>query len=463
MRALWLARQLTTTEVKAYRALYLILSLLYLLPVFMGMQFPSLADSPLSSAIQSHSFLVMVGGTLALSAPLSLDLFLDLFSRRAYDFVDRLLLLISLIVPSMVYMIGPGRISNLETVFLCLYRSQRTNWTNITISLLNKHAPDVFPIKIFFIASGMEIVNAILDIIGNGLESYVLQWIGWGFGLGMYLCSFVLMAVYAQDVYHRHTDLIRNWKILQWIQNMSHDEYSTFAIVLGASNSIAGTLLTPLALFGSMVLVRNFTVAYLIQYYTFFSLFVVIIAMLPGRSAKFDADLLQGSLDMKRTFVRYVSHEIRTPLNIVYVGLELLETELKEKYPDSDMATDTAQLRESCLIAVEILNDLLQYEKMESGLMKLEVQQVLAIPFIEKVISPFLIQAEAKGISLRILQESDASIDSIKENIFVSIDKMKMSQVLRNFISNAIKVTNTSPGFRVDSCANNSSHRRVER
>ena len=131
------------------------------------------------------------------------------------------------------------------------------------------------------------------------------------------------------------------------------------------------------------------------------------------------------------------------------MGLELLQRRLDKEQVDPEVVEIVGSLRESCSTAVEILNELLQYEKIEAGLMTLEKESVYPLPFIFKACSPFLIQAEQKGIHLSILAddiEHDAS--TFLRHWKVSIDQSKMSQVLRNFCSNAIKFTES--GGRVD-------------
>jgi signal transduction histidine kinase len=106
---------------------------------------------------------------------------------------------------------------------------------------------------------------------------------------------------------------------------------------------------------------------------TLFSCFVCI---LPGRMQlcsvlsklyRAEADALRETLEVKRNFVRYIGHEIRTPLNTVCMGLELVETKLKDIDVSEDVFEDLVELKVSVDTAVYILNDLLAYEKLESG------------------------------------------------------------------------------------------------
>ena len=92
--------------------------------------------------------------------------------------------------------------------------------------------------------------------------------------------------------------------------------------------------------------------------------------------------------------MRLVSHEIRTPLNVVMTGLKLIEREISKQEISTnsgilDMIND---VKLSCDAAVDLLNDLLAYEKLDAGIMTLEKTKFNAAQFIRKAIQPFYIQ-----------------------------------------------------------------------
>jgi hypothetical protein len=105
-------------------------------------------------------------------------------------------------------------------------------------------------------------------------------------------------------------------------------------------------------------------------------------------------------LEMKRRFVRFISHEIRTPLNTVCMGLELLESELKMAPPNKDndrgegvekegldfWSNVTNDIKENTHTAVEILNDMLNYDNLESGGLNLELTQVRISDIVERTV-----------------------------------------------------------------------------
>ena len=71
--------------------------------------------------------------------------------------------------------------------------------------------------------------------------------------------------------------------------------------------------------------------------------------------------------------MRYISHELRTPLNTAFLGLKLLTDNMKCSKNPKDIETyDTLRdVNLSCQTALDILNDLLSFDKLESGILQL--------------------------------------------------------------------------------------------
>lgn len=147
-------------------------------------------------------------------------------------------------------------------------------------------------------------------------------------------------------------------------------------------------------------------------------------------------------LEAKRRFVRFVSHEIRTPLNTLILGLKILiDTVLKmglEEKHEKVLIDLTKELQGSSDVAVLILNDLLQYDKIETGNLKLEVSDVSIWGLISQNVHLFEGPAAEKRVDLReslLLPDSDPEIKILG----VHGDPLRISQVIGNLISNALK------------------------
>ena len=117
------------------------------------------------------------------------------------------------------------------------------------------------------------------------------------------------------------------------------------------------------------------------------------------------ADKANEALAVKKTFVRYVSHEIRTPLTVAKLGLMLVEAgviKVKKEagvvegdalsHDIDDTLANVADCEVSLDVAVTILDDLLSYEKLESGIYEVFRRMCLGVKFVEDCVNVFAIQ-----------------------------------------------------------------------
>jgi signal transduction histidine kinase/ActR/RegA family two-component response regulator/sensor domain CHASE-containing protein len=130
----------------------------------------------------------------------------------------------------------------------------------------------------------------------------------------------------------------------------------------------------------------------------------------------------------KSLFLANMSHEIRTPLNAI-IGLNNL---IKERVKDPQTARYAQQAQDESEHLLALLNDVLSFSQIESGLAKTE-----SIPFnlrdqVDKTVSQFKLKAKAKGLQLEV--EFDGS-----NPVWIKGDPTRYAQVLGNLMSNAIK------------------------
>lgn len=187
--------------------------------------------------------------------------------------------------------------------------------------------------------------------------------------------------------------------------------------------------------------------------------------------------------EAKRQFVRFVSHEVRTPLNTICMGLSLMqddfatclglrnakqklsakpgESKMNEEQVEEWMMLST-QIYDNAEAAVSVLNDLLNYDKIQTGTLTLELSVIPVWSALERTVNEFKIAALEKKVeltldwSLLVLRESDVESgrkitssklpDGIKNSKIVG-DSIRVSQVLRNLISNGLKFTREQGTF----------------
>uniref|UniRef100_A0A7S3KZN6 histidine kinase n=1 Tax=Amphora coffeiformis TaxID=265554 RepID=A0A7S3KZN6_9STRA len=204
-----------------------------------------------------------------------------------------------------------------------------------------------------------------------------------------------------------------------------------------------------------------------------------------GKDLRHKQELLRA----KRHFIRFISHEVRTPLNATMMGLELAQRDIAErlgfasidavkrrsdetqaKSPGNDEKTlshrDTIELlknlgevMEHAQSAVSVLSDILNYDKVETGNLSLDLSPISFFSLVAKTVNEFRLSAECKGLGYEasFLVQNDP--DSTPTEAFISLsgapvsfrnryvigDRARLQQTIRNFLSNAIKFTK-APG-----------------
>lgn len=194
--------------------------------------------------------------------------------------------------------------------------------------------------------------------------------------------------------------------------------------------------------------------------------FISAIFFLYDRCVSKEFDYRKDLLESKRQFVRFVSHEVRTPLNSVGMGLTLMKEEMAQSLgfktaesmvvdgdnkrdDDSEKTGSTMdsaakewfsladEIQSNTQCAVDVLNDLLNYDKIENGSLNLELTVVPIWQLIEQTVLEFKLPMGSKNIKMSFNLPDDKEYVNHK----VVGDAVRLSQVLRNLISNAIKFT----------------------
>ncbi len=131
----------------------------------------------------------------------------------------------------------------------------------------------------------------------------------------------------------------------------------------------------------------------------------------------------------KAQFLAMMSHEVRTPLNGVIGFAELL----KFNELDDETRENVQLLNESAQSLLALLNQILDFSKLDADKVELEKQPLNMAGFMKSVVETNRAKAERKGLALELtLNECDADY---------LCDPLRLRQVLNNLIDNAIKFT----------------------
>jgi len=103
-------------------------------------------------------------------------------------------------------------------------------------------------------------------------------------------------------------------------------------------------------------------------------------------------------MKVKKKFIRYISHEIRTPLNAVSLGLKYLFDELPKYVQDPDILDSVLTSQSACSVSVNILTDLLTFDKVEDGELKLDRSEVVVKDLV--LSSTAIFQAQVRAIEI---------------------------------------------------------------
>lgn len=139
----------------------------------------------------------------------------------------------------------------------------------------------------------------------------------------------------------------------------------------------------------------------------------------------------EKSSQVKSDFLATMSHEIRTPLNAI-VGMSNV---MLMNNPRKDQKENLELLKLSANNLMAIVNDVLDFSKIESGTVEFERIKFNLVELIESICGAEKLKAEAKGLVFA------TRIDPFLEDKLVIGDPVRTGQILFNLVNNAIKFT----------------------
>jgi signal transduction histidine kinase/CheY-like chemotaxis protein len=209
--------------------------------------------------------------------------------------------------------------------------------------------------------------------------------------------------------------------------------------LFGPASAFRWTVLTAAAVIGSLLLARA---GYTIQASDPMPLLskvlnvVSALVMTAGFSASFylaQSRALAKAEDANRAkslFLATISHEIRTPMNGVLGMTEVLLTETRDDRTREQLGV----IQRSGELMVSLINDLLDFTKLEAQKLKLDTVDFDLHALVGDVARLFEARAREKGITLVVGIEP--GVEAVRKG-----DPLRLRQVLFNLVSNAVKFT----------------------
>ncbi|MBV9959818.1 MAG: PAS domain-containing protein [Acidobacteria bacterium] len=143
-------------------------------------------------------------------------------------------------------------------------------------------------------------------------------------------------------------------------------------------------------------------------------------------------DRLREHDRLKSAFVTNISHELRTPLNVIIGLSQLLERD--KQLPLAPLQNEAVtRMERNARSLLELVNDLLDYSRLEAGRAALQLETVQVAEVIKATLEDYTREAAEKRVELR--------VDLSPQLGEVMTDKYKLEQVVANLVGNAIKFT----------------------
>ncbi len=142
---------------------------------------------------------------------------------------------------------------------------------------------------------------------------------------------------------------------------------------------------------------------------------------------------LELSTKYKSEFLANMSHELRTPLNSILLLSRLLKDN-DENSLSNDQIEYASVINASGIGLLRLIDEILDLSKIEAGKMELEFHETDLRELVKELKSLFTPLVHEKGLYLEI--KIDQAVNPVMQT-----DKMRLEQILKNLISNAIKFT----------------------
>jgi len=145
-------------------------------------------------------------------------------------------------------------------------------------------------------------------------------------------------------------------------------------------------------------------------------------------------------IETKNKFLSIIAHDLRSPFNSIIEFLEILLNQYDD-FNDDERKNYLSLIEDDANRTLKLLDDLLEWSKVQTGKMPFQPQQQKLLPIIENVSSTLGFALDLKQIKLSY---------SVSDEFEIFADKNMLTTIFQNLISNAIKYSNPHGIITID-------------
>lgn len=415
-----------------------------------------LVGSPIYNAfenpIQIYAGIIF---NISTSAPNAVDILFDRLSARTgdskvenfgLDEMERCLLVILNVITGSIVLKNAGH-PHVAHIYSCVHALQYVGAYGIVLGLCHKLVPKHFPAEIVILSQFLFAGCSVGAMFSFGYP--VDYWVN--------ILTFVLVAFFFASLLfplYRWLKEVRSRLISSNVKGNNKRNVHTWSCIPIEEKCALWYMLT---LFSTILIIPGiaaftklcawyyFSEPYILIFIYTYSLFGIVVSCVPGRLVRASISLeRQRSIDTKRTLIRYFSHEIRTPITVINSGIEFIREDIRDCPKDVKEIIDDGimDIRNACSGALTVLDDLLHFEAIDDGSFHVHLK-MMPCQVLKSLGKSCRIMAASKDIKLHnnIDLKVDPMPDKPEDMVHVLIDNVRLEQVLRNLIVNAIKFT----------------------
>ena len=393
----------------------------------------AIVGAPITIAFESVELIFYsIACTISVTVPIALELFLDVvmsWKSSIDDTRERLFVVFVISVPGIL--IFAFNKQDLPFIFSCFHAVQYVGCFGTVLSLCNKLIPNHFTTRKVVFVQFFFSLGSILSLSGFGKP--LLSWEN----LSVLACVPISLGSFFL--------FLRAWLSSLGICSLSHESYQLFLSL--SINEITCLLYISCTLL-TIIVIPGVAAATCYLDWQYYNLPVVLIfiyslvgfslfpSCIPGRVARYSYMVAERNVAReqasKRSALRYLSHEMRSPLNVICNGIALVLQDLEHINVGKELLENLNDVRHASESAVSLLDDFLNFEKIESGVFNIKQQYVPVSDIISNVIKPLGIIARQRGLPFLIsavgIQQREMEVE--RGPLELLIDVGKISQVI---------------------------------